>query len=134
MYARLADEVHHLPGTSPAQTYLNQKAIIELAKASGAEAIHPGYGLLSENAEFAQAVQDAGLVWIGPSASAITLLGNKVAARNVAREAGAPLLPSVEDGNLTAAQAGVCLFLWFPGDHQSSERRRWTRYAHRPKL
>lgn len=105
LYARLADEVHHLPGTSPAQTYLNQKAILELAKASGAEAVHPGYGLLSENAEFAQAVQDAGLVWIGPSASAINRLGDKVAARQIARDVGAPLLPSVEDGNLSAAQA-----------------------------
>jgi len=105
LYTRLADEVHHLPGTSPAQTYLNQSAIIELARAAGAEAIHPGYGLLSENAEFAQAVQDAGLVWIGPSASAINLLGDKVAARQIAREVGAPLLPSVDDENLSAAQA-----------------------------
>jgi acetyl-CoA/propionyl-CoA carboxylase biotin carboxyl carrier protein len=105
LFARLADEVHALSGTSPLQTYLNQQAILDIAARSGADAVHPGYGLLSENAEFAAAVEAAGLKWIGPSASAIDLLGDKVAARGIAKKVGAPLLPSVDDGHLTIEQA-----------------------------
>lgn len=98
MHARAADEVHTLKGNSPLETYLNQQAILDIAAKSGADAVHPGYGLLSENETFAAAVEAAGLVWIGPSADAIAQLGDKVKARAIARKVGAPLLPSLDDG------------------------------------
>lgn len=100
-YARAADEVHILPGTSPLETYLNQAAVLDIARKSGADAVHPGYGLLSENESFAAAVEAEGLTWIGPSAAAISELGDKVSARAIARKVGAPLLPSLDDGNVT---------------------------------
>ena len=86
-----ADEAVRLPGESPADTYLQGEKIIAAAKATGAQAIHPGYGFLSENAEFAAAVQAAGIVWIGPSPETIEALGDKIRAREIARAAGAPL-------------------------------------------
>lgn len=101
LYARAADEVFPLKGNSPVETYLNQAAVLDIAKKSGADAIHPGYGLLSENEIFAAAVEAAGLVWIGPPAAAIVQLGDKVKARAIARKVGAPLLPSLEDENTT---------------------------------
>lgn len=102
---RLSDEHYILPGFSPTETYLNQAAILEIAVKCGADAVHPGYGLLSENEVFAAAVQAAGLVWIGPPPAAIAALGDKVSARAIARKAGAPLLASLESGNLTLAEA-----------------------------
>ncbi|GAB2904265.1 acetyl/propionyl/methylcrotonyl-CoA carboxylase subunit alpha [Neomicrococcus lactis] len=93
LHARLADEAYALNGTSAAETYLVGDKIIEIAKRSGADAIHPGYGFLSENADFAQQVIDAGLIWIGPSPEAISTLGDKVAARHIAGKVGAPLAP-----------------------------------------
>ncbi|WP_431324942.1 acetyl/propionyl/methylcrotonyl-CoA carboxylase subunit alpha [Rhizobium sp. YTU87027] len=98
MHARAADEVHTLKGNSPLDTYLNQQAILDIAAKSNADAVHPGYGLLSENETFAAAVEAAGLVWIGPSADAIAQLGDKVKARAIARKVGAPVLPSLDDG------------------------------------
>lgn len=105
LYARAADEVYHLKGNSPLETYLNQDAILAIAEKSGSDAVHPGYGLLSENEVFAAAVEAAGLVWIGPPAEAIGQLGDKVRARAIARKVRAPLLPSLEDGKLTAERA-----------------------------
>ncbi|MGO2860130.1 MAG: acetyl/propionyl/methylcrotonyl-CoA carboxylase subunit alpha [Brevibacterium sp.] len=96
MHAQLADEAYGLPGTSAAETYLNIDAIIAAAKESGAEAVHPGYGFLSENADFAAAVEGAGMVWIGPTAQTITALGDKVTARQLAQKVGAPLAPGVD--------------------------------------
>ncbi len=93
LFVRLADEAYALPGTTPAQTYLNIDAIIAIARKAHADAVHPGYGFLSENAEFAQAVLDAGLVWIGPSPHTIRILGDKVEARRIAAEVGAPMAP-----------------------------------------
>lgn len=90
-YVRFADERLALHGDSPTDTYLNIDQLVEAAAASGSDAVHPGYGFLSENATFAQAVIDAGLVWVGPGPAAIRLLGDKVAAREVARRVGAPL-------------------------------------------
>ncbi|MBT1035601.1 ATP-grasp domain-containing protein [Canibacter sp. lx-45] len=92
-HAKLADEAYKLNGTTSAETYLVAKKILEIARLSGADAVHPGYGFLAENADFAQAVIDAGLIWIGPSPEAINLLGNKVSARHVAERVGAPLAP-----------------------------------------
>jgi acetyl-CoA/propionyl-CoA carboxylase biotin carboxyl carrier protein len=95
-HVRVADEAHPLHGTSAAQTYLDIDKLLDVAKVSGAEAVHPGYGFLSENADFAQAVLDAGLVWIGPDPQAIRDLGDKVIARRIAKEVGAPLVPGTE--------------------------------------
>jgi len=93
LHSRMADEAHALNGTTSADTYLVIEKIIDIAKRSGANAIHPGYGFLAENASFAQAVIDAGIIWIGPSPKAIDQLGDKVSARHVAEKVGAPLAP-----------------------------------------
>ena len=96
-FVRLADEAFALGGSTPGESYLNIPKIIEIAEKSGADAVHPGYGFLSENADFAQAVLDAGLIWIGPSPEAIRDLGDKVTARHIATRAGAPLVPGTKD-------------------------------------
>ncbi|WP_029089422.1 acetyl/propionyl/methylcrotonyl-CoA carboxylase subunit alpha [Brevibacterium album] len=96
LHAELADETHVLPGTSAADTYLNAEALLSAARAAGADAIHPGYGFLSESAEFAAAVEAAGLIWIGPTAEAIRALGDKVTARQLAQRVGAPLAPGID--------------------------------------
>ncbi|MDO7881092.1 acetyl/propionyl/methylcrotonyl-CoA carboxylase subunit alpha [Salinibacterium soli] len=92
-HVKLADEAYSLDGTTSAETYLVIPKILSIAKRSGADAIHPGYGFLAENAEFAQAVIDAGIIWIGPSPAAIEALGDKVSARHIAEKVGAPLAP-----------------------------------------
>ncbi len=97
LHAKSADFSYSLEGTVAKDTYLNIPKIIALAKTSGADAVHPGYGFLSENAEFAQAVLDAGLIWIGPSPAAISALGDKVSARRIASAAGAPLVAGTKD-------------------------------------
>ncbi len=97
LFVTLADEAFALNGMTPAETYLNQEKLLAVAKRSGANAIHPGYGFLSENAEFAQAVIDAGLIWIGPPPQAIDKLGDKVKARHIANKVGAPLVPGTKD-------------------------------------
>ena len=97
LHAKSADYAYSLDGTVAKDTYLNIPKIIALAKESGADAVHPGYGFLSENADFAQAVIDAGLIWIGPPPSAISALGDKVSARRIAALAGAPLVAGTKD-------------------------------------
>ena len=97
LHVRVADEAFALGGTTPGDSYLVIDKILDAAKQSGADAIHPGYGFLSENADFAQAVLDAGLIWIGPSPDAIIALGDKVQARHIATKVGAPLVPGTKD-------------------------------------
>ncbi|WHM36967.1 biotin carboxylase N-terminal domain-containing protein [Streptomyces sp. BPTC-684] len=97
LHVRAADEAFALGGDTPATSYLDMGKVLQAAADSGADAIHPGYGFLSENAEFAQAVLDAGLVWIGPPPQAIRDLGDKVAARHIAQRAGAPLVAGTPD-------------------------------------
>lgn len=95
-HSLMADEAYSLVGTSAQDTYLNIEKIIRIAKKSGADAIHPGYGFLAENAEFARAVIDAGIIWIGPKPEAIETLGDKISARQIAEQVGAPLAPGTK--------------------------------------
>ena len=94
-HRRMADEAVHLPGAAPAETYLNVDAMLEAAAGTGAEAIHPGYGFLAENADFVEAVIAAGLTWIGPSPEATRAVGDKIKARRIAVEAGVPVVPGL---------------------------------------
>ncbi|WBU62015.1 biotin carboxylase N-terminal domain-containing protein [Paracoccus albus] len=102
LYLRHSDQAFSLPGKTPAETYLNADALLDVARRAGADAVHPGYGFLSESADFARAVTDAGLIWIGPSADTIARLGDKIAAREIARSVGAPLVPG-RDGPVSNA-------------------------------
>lgn len=97
LHTQVADEAYALPGNTAADTYMNTPALLDIAVRAGADAIHPGYGFLSENADFARTVTDAGMIWIGPSPESIELLGDKIAARRVAEEVGAPLAPGTSD-------------------------------------
>ena len=97
LFVRLADEAYSLEGATPAESYLSIEKIIAVAQRSGADSVHPGYGFLAENAEFAQAVIDAGLIWIGPPPAAIESLGDKAKAKQIALKANAPLAPGTKD-------------------------------------
>ncbi len=97
LHVRVADEAFSLGGTTPGDSYLDIEKVIDACKKSGADAVHPGYGFLSENADFAQAVIDAGLTWIGPSPKSIADLGDKAVARHIAERAGAPLVAGTKD-------------------------------------
>ena len=105
LFVQLADEAYALHGASPAETYLNISKILQIAQRAEADAIHPGYGFLSERAEFARAVVDAGLVWIGPDAEVIAALGDKVSARRIAQAVGAPLVAGSSGPVATAEEA-----------------------------
>jgi len=100
LFVRLADRAVRLGGASPAESYLRGDAIVEAARATGADAIHPGYGFLAENAAFAQACADAGITFVGPSPDAIERMGSKLGAKRLLAEAGVPVLPDVDAGGL----------------------------------
>jgi acetyl-CoA/propionyl-CoA carboxylase biotin carboxyl carrier protein len=97
LHAQMADEAHSLVGLAASETYLNIEKIIRIAQKAQADAIHPGYGFLAENAEFARAVLAAGMIWVGPSPEAIEILGDKISARQIAEKAGAPLAPGTKE-------------------------------------
>jgi propionyl-CoA carboxylase alpha chain len=101
-HAQEAGRAVRLPGASPAETYLDQRAILAAARAAGADAIHPGYGFLSENAAFAEAVMAAGLTWVGPPPKAIAAMGLKVEAKRLMRDAGVPVLPDLDPDAISA--------------------------------
>ncbi len=94
LHVKVADEAYALGGSTPGESYLVQEKLLDIARRAGADAVHPGYGFLAENASFAQAVIDAGLIWIGPGPEAIDSLGDKVKARHIATKAGAPSCPA----------------------------------------
>ncbi len=104
LHAAVADEAYLVGPGAPAESYLNQERIIAAARQAGAEAIHPGYGFLAENASFARACSDAGLVWIGPPPEAIEVMGSKVAARELMRGAGVPIIPGTTEPVTSAAE------------------------------
>lgn len=106
-YVREADAAVHLPGDNPADTYLRIEPLIEAALRSGADAVHPGYGFLSESAEFADAVQNAGLTWIGPSPQAIRSMGSKIESKKLMADAGVPVLQQLNPESLTEADLPV---------------------------
>ncbi|HXD90203.1 MAG TPA: biotin carboxylase N-terminal domain-containing protein, partial [Candidatus Binataceae bacterium] len=102
-HVALADEACRIGPPEPAQSYLNIAAILDAAHATGADAIHPGYGFLSERPEFARAVVDAGLTFIGPPADVMAALGDKLAARHIAITAGVPVVPGIDTADLATA-------------------------------
>ncbi len=112
LHVRVADEAFALGGTTPGDSYLRIDKVLQALADSGADAVHPGYGFLSENAEFAQAVLDAGATWIGPSPAAIAALGDKTTARHIALKIGAPLVPGTAD-----PVSGVDEVLAFVAEH-----------------
>src|SRR3954470_4976908 len=102
-HVREADAAVRLPGATPAETYLRTGAIVDAAKRAGADAVHPGYGFLSENAAFARAVIDAGLTWIGPPPEAIDAMGSKIEAKRLMAAAGVPVLTELDPAAVNAA-------------------------------
>ncbi len=108
-HAREADEAVPLPGSTPAESYLDIPAIIAAAKTTEADAIHPGYGFLAENADFARAVIDNALTWIGPSPESIEVMGSKIASKRLMEQVGLPVLPTAEISGLTAGSAALGL-------------------------
>ena len=122
-YVREADVAVRLPGNTPAETYLDVAVVLAAAKAAGADAIHPGYGFLSENADFARAVIGAGLTWVGPTPESMDAMGSKIGAKELMRKAGVPTLEAAgvaDRGGPAPARQGV-------------RRRRRPRHADRPR-
>ncbi len=105
LHARLADESHYIGGSLPSESYLDQKKIIELAKEINADAIHPGYGFLSENAAFIKKVEESGIVFIGPSSRSVEMMGSKTAARELMKKSGVPIVPGTTEKIISITSA-----------------------------
>src|SRR5829696_4282153 len=104
LHVRIADEAYHIGPTPATESYLDVERLIGVALKSGAEAVHPGYGFLAESGPFARAVEEAGLVWIGPHPGAIEAMGSKVESRRIMAKAGVPMVPGTEDSVGSAKQ------------------------------
>ena len=128
-----ADLAVRLPGLSPADTYLRTDRLLDAAVRSGADAVHPGYGFLSENAAFASAVGDAGITWVGPPAAAIAAMGSKIGSKELMRAAGVPTLPSVivPAAGWDGLDPSASRRPWLAAAGQGLGRRWRTRHAHR---
>ena len=107
LHARIADEAYHVGPTPATESYLNVGRLVEVARKSGAEAVHPGYGFLAESAAFARAVEEAGLVWIGPHPAAIEAMGSKVESRRIMAKAGVPMVPGTEGSIGSAKEVSI---------------------------
>ncbi|MBF0493031.1 MAG: acetyl-CoA carboxylase biotin carboxylase subunit [Deltaproteobacteria bacterium] len=115
LHVRRADEAYHLGANTPSESYLNVPKILDAARKSGSDAIHPGYGFLSENADFAEQITKAGLIFIGPNPALIRAMGSKIEARKIAQKAGVPIVPGIERPLLDVAEAlGVAKEIGYP--------------------
>jgi acetyl-CoA carboxylase biotin carboxylase subunit len=128
--ARLADAVAPVGSAHATKSYLNKEAMLQAALDSGCDAVHPGYGFLSENADFAEMVEKAGLVFIGPKAGTIRAIGDKATARSMAARAGVPTVPGSEGRVEDVDEAHRCRYR-LPGDDQGLGRRRRARHPRR---
>ena len=128
-YVQLADESYLLSGDTYASTYLNEDLLIGILHRSGANAVHPGYGFLSEVPSFADKVEKAGAIWVGPHPQALIDLGDKITARRVAKSAQVPPVPGIS-GARAAHAAGLLAHVRLPGDDEA-HRRRWRPRHHR---
>ena len=126
LHVRMADEAHLLGEAPPQASYLNMDRILEVATATGAEAIHPGYGFLSQNPVFARRCQDAGIRFIGPRPEVMERMGDKMLARKVARKAGLPVLPGTDEPVNDTQAAGPGMEAWLPLNGKGS----WGRWGH----
>ena len=133
-FVRLADEAVRLPGSAPTETYLRIDRMIDAARRTGADAIHPGYGFLAENAKFARACTDAGLIFVGPPARVVETMGAKISAKRAMAAAGVRVLPHIEIGCDTQPAPPVAHRSSKPkgrlsGAGEGRLRRRWARHA-----
>ncbi len=132
LHVRFADESVCIGPASASQSYLSPKAIIAAAEITGADAIHPGYGFMAENADFAQICLAHEIVWIGPNPKDILLMGNKSEAKRTMIKAGCPVIPGSDGPVANAAEARkLAEEIRFAGHDQSRRRRRWSRHATR---
>jgi acetyl/propionyl-CoA carboxylase alpha subunit len=133
LHTRLADEAYHIGPTPALESYLDIEGLIEATKRSGAEAIHPGYGFLAESAPFAQAVTEAGLVWIGPHPGAIEAMGSKVASRRIMARAGVPITPGTEVPIGSPEEILAFTVTGYPCSAAGARASPWPRTRRRPK-
>ena len=129
LYVRLADKKIGLGGKRAQETYLNHEKVINACLQSGADALHPGYGFLAENSEFAEKVSNEGILFVGPSAEVISLMGDKTRARKAAESAGVPIVPGAAIPEGTEARKELATKITYPLLVKSSSRWQWTRDA-----